>query len=384
MNPRARNRLLVMAVALIAVPAAVYPLAGTWTWLWAPLLLMVLALVLLLSTVTGGQPVPPVTTTITSAPARSEPRAARIRDTRMASLTEDYEFVFSADVQWRWTVEPDMRLRNPARAAENAIVTMARDEAARYRAGEVDVARHALAARFGEATLVYDGVLEVWADDVALNLPEEDADRLRKLADLRKENSRWEVERSVERTKRAYFADDVFATPGNAVIWDLVRNGANVETTVERVGSLAHLAEAGKGKDLTDLRERLREWAPDLASSPAFEGSGTEDGTGLKAFPASSASDGHVRGFADERDESPTDPAEPLVEMIASVENDDQRTMMADRIAKVLENSPLARLAPRLRERFGLPGSASAEADADRRGEGQEPDEDEGDFEPKA
>jgi hypothetical protein len=360
-----------MCAAFIVVPAILYPLAGTWTWLWAPLSLMVLALALLLSAVTGGQPPLPTTT------VRDEPRSARVRDTRMASLTEDYEFVFSADVRWRWTEGPDARLRNPARAAENAIVTAARVEATKYRAVEVDVAHHALAARLGEAVPVHGGILEVWADDVVLSLPEEDADRLRQLADLRKENNRWEVERSVERIKRAYFADDVFATPGNAVIWDLVRNGADVETTVKRVGSLAQLSEAGKGKDLVDLRERLREWEPE--PTPAAEGMEAEDGGGFGTFHASAAPGWHAENSANDHGETPADRAEALAEVIASVEDDDQRTMFADRLVRVLEHSPLAHLAPRLRERFDLPGATSSEADANSFEDDGTPDEGETD-----
>lgn len=373
MNSPVRNRVLIMGSALVVVPAVLYPLAGTWTWLWAPLLLMVLALLLLLSSITGGQPPLPATTTVTM---RHEPGSARVRDTRMASLTEDYEFVFSADVRWRWTDGPDARLRNPARAAENAIVTAARVEAGKYRAVEADVAHHALAARLGEAVPVHDGLLEVWADDVLLRLPEEDADRLRQLADLRKENNRWEVERSVERTKRAYFADDVFATPGNAVIWDLVRNGANVETTVGRVGSLARLSEAGKGKDLTDLRERLREWEP----APATEGLEAEDGMGFGTFHTDVGSGWNAQSPADDRGQTPADWGDALAEMIASVEDDDQRTMFADRLVQVLERSPRAYLAPRLRERFDLPGTTSSEPNADPREDGGAPDEGEPDH----
>lgn len=372
MNSPVRNRLLIMCAALVVVPAILYPLAGMWTWLWAPLLLMVLALALLLSAVTGGQPPLPATTTV-----RHEPRSARVRDTRMASLTEDYEFVFSADVRWRWIDGSDARLRNPARAAENAIVTAARVEAAKYRAGEVDVAHHALAARLGEAVPVHGGILEVWADDVMLSLPEEDADRLRQLADLRKENNRWEVERSVERTKRAYFADDVFATPGNAVIWDLVRNGANIETTMGRVGSLAQLSEAGKGKDLADLRERLREWEPE--PTPAAEGMEAEAGGGFGRFHTDAGPGWHAESSADDRGETPADRAEALAEVIASVEDDDQRTMFADRLVRVLERSPLAYLAPRLRERFDLPGTTSSEADTDPSEDDGTPDEGEPD-----
>ena len=366
MKPPVRNRVLIMGAALVVVPAVVHPLAGSWTWVWAPLLLVLLALVLLLSTVTGGQPQLPDRSTPT---VRHEPRSARVRDTRVASLTEDYEFVFSAEVLWRWAGEPDARLRNPARAAENAVVTMARTEAGKYRASEVDVVRHALAARLGEAVAVYDGLLEVWADDVTLSLPEEDADRLRQLADLRKENNRWEVERSVERIKRAYFADDVFATPGSAVIWELVRNGADVETTVGRVGSLAHLSEAGKGKDLVDLRERLREWEPEFVP----EGAGTEDAMRF-GIPGTGAA-WREEGFTDEHAETSRDPVEALAGVIASVEDDDQRTMIADRIVRVLESSPLAPLAPRLRERFDLPDTTSGETSAEPQEGGETPDE---------
>ncbi len=379
-SPKARNRLLIMVVAAVVVPLAVHPLAGPWTWVWAPLLLMLLALVLLMTAI-GGEDPRLTSTAMTMGPPpvpdrpdeRRETRSIRVRDTRMASLTEDYEFVFSADVRWRWVGEPDERLRNPERAAANVIVTKAQAEVGRYRADEVDMALHSLAARLGEAASVYNGLLEVWADDVTLGLMEEDAERLRRIADMRKENNRWEMERFVERTKRTYFAEDVFSTPGNAVIWDLVRNDADVETTMRRVGSLAHLSEAGKGKDLDDLRERLRGWDPDLAS--ALEGIGAEEGSGLRTEgdrgPGGWYVEEEIPGTTVVRE----DPEETLVDLISSIEDDDKRTMTADRITRVLEQSPLAPMAPRLRERFGLPGAAGNEERSEPREDDDPPEE---------
>jgi hypothetical protein len=93
-----------------------------------------------------------------------------------------------------------------------------------------------------------------------------DESRLARIAKARKEGALWEVERSVESAKRRYFADDVLATPGSAIVWDLVRGDADVNRTHGLIEVLTRVSEASKGEDPADLLERLRVASPEAFS----------------------------------------------------------------------------------------------------------------------
>ncbi|WP_017612633.1 hypothetical protein [Nocardiopsis salina] len=343
-------------IALVAagpfLGAALHPVAGGWVWIPGLLLLVAGAAVLLVGFTGPGRqeetgdtpPLGPLADTGTpQAPAL--PNTTRLRETRLLSKDPDHTFVLKGTVRWSWTGDPHPLLRAPEAQAQQAVVTVARETLAAHGPHETDPARHALAARLAEGTSAAGGAMEVWSDDLDLCLSEEDRAHLDALARVRKERGQWEAEREVERAKRRYFAEDAFASPGQAVLWELTRNGNDVDRAHGRIDTLTELAEAGKGEDLADVRERLRGREPELAS--ALDGLGETSAGGAQV-----GEPGHAR--------PEPEPLEVLSAAVELIEEGPHRSTFANRVAGAVEQSPCAHLAPGLRERFQIPAWAGA------------------------
>ncbi|MBR8742386.1 hypothetical protein [Nocardiopsis sp. MG754419] len=233
----ARTRLVVVAVVLL-VPAVLLPLAGLWVLAWLPVALVLLGVALARPaaleeaalrlvrrpngpgaegasrTVEGGVGEGPDTGSPRTSRDRSEQgdepeplpaprgesgtRGVRLRRTALPSAADDYDFVFSARVHWRWAGRVDLRLRNPAGPASHSILLRARDVLARTGPEDHDVVEIELSALFAAESPVVDGVIEVWADDVRVELEDEDEERLRRIVRLRKDRALWEAEHEGE------------------------------------------------------------------------------------------------------------------------------------------------------------------------------------------
>ena len=236
-----RTRLVAVVVVLL-VPAVLYPLVGLWSLVWLPVALMLLgvalarpavlaesgsALVRALSGAApeadprpgeseeprdrsdrGDEPEP------VSAPrGESGTRGVRLRRTALPSAEEDYDFVFSARVHWRWAGRIDLRLRNPAGPASYSVLLRARDLLAGTRPQDRGVVEVELSALLAAESPVADGAVEVWADDVRVDLEDEDEERLRSIVRLRKDRALWEAEHEAE-SVRAVLRDAPASGPG--------------------------------------------------------------------------------------------------------------------------------------------------------------------------
>ncbi|WP_017609546.1 hypothetical protein [Nocardiopsis xinjiangensis] len=354
-----------LVAAAVVVAAVLHPVAGGWVWVPGLLLLTAAVVVLLLGLTDTETPDPPREEPFvtgppaeTDAPPPTVPNTTRLRETRLVSADPDYTFVLKGTVRWHWTGEPRPLLRAPEAQAKQAIVSAARETLAAHGPYEADLTLHALAARLGRSELAGGGTMEVWAEELDLALCDEDREHLDALARVRKERGKWEAERDVEQAKRRYFAEDALSSPGHAVIWELARNGSDIDRAEGRIDTLARLAEAGKGESLTDLRDRLHVWEPDLASALGALG---DDAPPAAAAPAG--------------EQPPQEPLDILAAAVELIEDDHQRIAFANRLAVVVEQSPRAHLAPGLRKRFGIPAWAAPDTDAHEEG-GQEPVED--------
>jgi hypothetical protein len=88
------------------------------------------------------------------------------------------------------------------------------------------------------------GCVYAMAESVELSLPQEDQQRLDKLADVRKNEDLWEHERRYEQSKRQYLGDDVLKSPASALVWWLSRNESAIDKAVANIGPLGQLAYA--------------------------------------------------------------------------------------------------------------------------------------------
>ncbi|NYH53997.1 hypothetical protein HNR06_003586 [Nocardiopsis arvandica] len=205
-TPVTPTRLVAAATVVAVVPCVLYPLVGLWTLLWIPAVLLLGSLLQRFDGAftrnddTWDDP----TSSPASEPSGTAPeapgaaRGTRVRPTALPSAVEDYDLVFSAVVHWRWDGHVDLRLRNPVAPAVLAVVTRASELARGVTPSEHGVAECELAARLAVETAVTGAGIVVWAEEVGLRLPEEDAERLHRVAGLRKDRELREAVRDAE------------------------------------------------------------------------------------------------------------------------------------------------------------------------------------------
>lgn len=215
-TPLTRAHLVAATTVVAVVPCVLYPLIGLWTLLWIPaVLLLVGALARRF-----GDAVAAVAAVVApssadaaadASPEQAEPagtllasgesggaRGTRVRPIALPSAAEDYDLVFSAVVHWRWEGHVDLSLRNPVAPAVLAVVTRASELARGVEPGDHGTAECELAARLAVETAVTGAGVVVWAEEVSLRLPEEDAERLNRMAGLRKDRELREAVRDAE------------------------------------------------------------------------------------------------------------------------------------------------------------------------------------------
>ncbi|MFL1428707.1 MULTISPECIES: hypothetical protein [unclassified Nocardiopsis] len=217
-----------LAIAVVIVPTALFPLIGPWALLCVPVVLAAAAALELRARHPVRAPRPALdaapddlgtdagadtgadpagrddragkggrTPAAGASPAR--PRdGRRIRPIALPSAVDDYDLHFSAVVHWRWSNTVDLRLRNPMGPAVLAVVTRAAELVRETDPADEGMAECELAARLAVEHVVIGSGIVVWADEVDLRLSAGDAERLRRMADLRKDRVVREAARVAE------------------------------------------------------------------------------------------------------------------------------------------------------------------------------------------
>ncbi|GCB52421.1 hypothetical protein SNL152K_9777 [Streptomyces sp. NL15-2K] len=147
------------------------------------------------------------------------------------------------------------------------------------------------------------GHLHAMADDINLTLPQQDQERLDRLAEVRKDQAVWEHQRKYEQSKRQYLGEDVLKDTGSAVVWWLARNDEHVERTVADLSLLAQLTSAANDTDIPERLQQLLSQQPGEPPAPEFaeedhdpiprEGTAADHLSGL--FDAMGFTEGDVR-----------------------------------------------------------------------------------------
>jgi hypothetical protein len=244
-----RNSLLTAAaiVLILYVVCLIVGLPG-----WAAVVLTVVLLVLLAVVWKQPDPPRPVVTPPPSAPSVvlpdrdpvfTGPPTRTVVDVRLPSASPDFQFSFSAVVQWS-TVLSGARHADLGAVAVDALLERARALTATQQVTEESLNQHRLAAILGEPALDEKGQVRSWATEVRLRLPDADQKHLQHLATLHRREQTALLERRMEQDKRAYLKEDVFATPGSAAVWWLVNNPGEVETALGLLDTLAELSAA--------------------------------------------------------------------------------------------------------------------------------------------
>ncbi|MFD5544313.1 hypothetical protein ACFWIJ_42570, partial [Streptomyces sp. NPDC127079] len=178
------------------------------------------------------------------------------------------------------------------------------------------------------------------AVEISLTLPDEDQERLDRLAGVRKDEAVWEHQRKYELIKLRYLGEDALKDTGSAVVWWLTKNDEHVAKTVADLPLLAQLTSAAND---TDIPERLLEMLPNRSGGPGTPDIGTESAD-LPA-PEPSAAD-HLSGF---------------FEAMGFGEDDDRRAKLARQFSQLIEQHNRYETAEDLLRRFDPPGPPAPE-----------------------
>ncbi|WP_190818284.1 hypothetical protein [Saccharopolyspora pogona] len=306
-------------------------------------------------------------------PEPPRPQQYSVQGVPLRSAREDYQFIFSCNVFWRLLPNaPGLPHANPGGLAADMILMEVASLAASTPPAEESRARYRMTSMLGAVRTDPTGRVEVWADGIALSLSEDDAERLRRLAEVRKNEEVWENERSYERNVRAYLGDDVLTSPGSAVIWWLAgpRTGEKqrVDEVVEKISNLQKLTSAATMTELPGSAVAGIDFGvPSLSSSSyAFDDQAASH-TGLPKLPFVVAPQPDENGFgsADTSEGTFDDHAMGLVERLPE---NPERAMFARRLADLLEAQGHQDTAELVRERFDAPlnGSSNNEQGVDQ------------------
>ncbi len=326
----------IMTIGILAGAAILVPvLIGLGTGLPAPVYLT-LALLLLVSVgvVTvrwltahpsrpwgGAEPLPP-----RPAPLASPPEQTLVESVDLPSAAADCRFRFSATVSWQ--PAGDTSHGDPAALAREAVVTRAAAITERFALTDHGLAEHRLAAALGMPKPDAQGRVRTWATSISLAVDEQDADRLRTLANLRKNVELWEHERSHEINVRRYLGEDVLRSTGSTLVWWLARDFARIDDAVSRLGAFARISSVAQGRDDPDpdVLPVLRV-LPGHVTDAAANGNGPDDGP-------------HA--------------ARSLIDRLLPNADDDERGMLADHLARSVDEYGFDGFGDRLRASYEL------------------------------
>ncbi|MGW5863656.1 hypothetical protein ACWFRJ_15960 [Streptomyces sp. NPDC055239] len=188
------------------------------------------------------RPVPPV-----------ERREVYVDRISLPSRFADYDFLFSATVRWcPADASADVSLINAGALAMDAVIERARAVTSCRKPFRSSLVQHELSGALGVMEPAPGGHIRAMALDVVLVLPDEDQQRLDRLAAIRKNEDLWEHERNYERNKREYLGGDVLRDTGSAVVWWLAKNDDHVEKAVNDIGMLARLTSAANNEEVAE------------------------------------------------------------------------------------------------------------------------------------
>ncbi|MEU5853133.1 hypothetical protein [Saccharopolyspora shandongensis] len=301
------------------------------------------------------------------------PQRYEVRDVLLRSAYQDYRFAFACTVFWRLLPHaPGLPHPNPAALAADLIVAEAANLAASVPPDEDSRARYRLMNVLGSVRVDQTGRVEVWADHIALSLSEKDAERLTRLAEVRKDEEVWEHERSYERNVRAYLGEDVLTTPGSAVVWWLAGPRTDekrrVDEVVEKISNLQKLTAAAAMTELPTNAAEPFDFGTSLSANLTMFDEHSSPPAGLPQLPfvleeQPDASDGGLP------DESPRGLADNAVGLVEELPEGPERAMFARRLADLLEAQGHREEAEQVRRRFDAPPVMDMEQEADQRNE---------------
>lgn len=172
------------------------------------------------------------------------------------SVEPNYKFLFSGTVRWSSIqTAAGMRPAYQKDIAVNVITECAHDITATRQPDDYVGVQHELAVTLGAPIADQSGQVQAWAVDIALTIPDDDVEWLKKRSKLRKREQVLEDEWKVGRKVQEYIKDEVLESPSSALVWWLARNVDKVQEAVPLIKPLAQLVAAANS---TDAHEQFR------------------------------------------------------------------------------------------------------------------------------
>lgn len=315
--------------------------AGTWLTL-AVLLLVVPATAFRIASLRRGQVPVSFEEQLTAPPV--ERTEHHISHVALPSQWSDYDFLFSATIRWYLIESPgNTPVVNPAGLAVEAVLNRACAITEKREPTQCSLVQHELSGALSRMNPEPTGHLQAMAENINLSLPQQDQERLDRLAEVRKDGAVWEHQRKYEQSKRHYLGEDVLKDTGSAVVWWLAKNDEHVERTVADLPLLAQLTSAAND---TDIPERLQ----NLLSEPSSE-SAIPENADMDPEPTwqERTAEDHLSGFFD---------------AMGFTEGDNRRAMLAKQISNIITKHNRHETAEDLLRKFDPP-TASAQNDSE-------------------
>ncbi|WP_432938403.1 hypothetical protein ACQPXM_27195 [Kribbella sp. CA-253562] len=163
-----------------------------------------------------------------------------LRGIRLPSASPDYNYLFSAKVQWV-SLGPDSADDVRTGLAVETLLRRARKAAADCVPATQAPAEHLT------ALLTYPETddkhqVKVWATDIHVAVPSEVTDELRRLQQLRREQETIDREYELRRDRSRFFRNEVLASPGSATAWWLAAHPEELERCAELYPTFSRLS----------------------------------------------------------------------------------------------------------------------------------------------
>jgi hypothetical protein len=347
MTPRRIPR--VVPIGFIAGMLAVTALLGWPDWMWFPLTAVVAGSLLLDIYVRNGRG--PATSEDEAAPDAAgyptEPPYLEtpVFDVPVPSGLDEYPFLFSSTVRWRCVTDPLVASHgNPGALAVASVLRRVEQYTTAEHPSRADFLCHWLEGLLGQPVQDETGMVTSYATDVRLHLRQEDRRHLEKLEEHRRNIGSWEQQREYERSRRAYFGEDVLRSPGSAVVWWLSRHDDEIERATDLIGPLSCLAAAANDQAIPDSYRHL---LGGQASSP-----GVESPNGLdhpQDADAASASQDQAAPPPDGQPQAGLESVSGLLDTMGITRGSEERDAFVHRLARMMEASGRPQAADRLR-----------------------------------
>jgi hypothetical protein len=243
MSPEYKPLLVILAGGSVVVPL-VLGLALDWpTWLWCSLIVILLVITAMVGRYhyAQGRWGEFYDHQWAEQSERSTHAQHSVSDIRLDSAEAGYKFLFSGTVCW-CSIHTAAGLC-PAyqeNLAVQEIIARAQHVTAPHQPDAHVVAQHKLAVALGTPLVDPSGQVQAWAVNIALTIPDEDAEWWRKRSELRKREQVWEYEWDFERKMREYLKE-VLTSPGSAVVWWLTRHTDEIQEAVPLIQPLTQL-----------------------------------------------------------------------------------------------------------------------------------------------